>query len=170
MGKFRDLIEKQQGTYVAVQWPKEVAKIITDTAKEFGVPNVLDDNDIHTTLIYSRVGFEHTPSKEDFGFSTVGPNNSRKSMLVVFENRETGSRILALKLYSKQLENRHKEIMTNNPKATYDFDEYIPHITLSYDIKDYDISNFDYEQFSERLEDASGGVEYTEPLNLDWEK
>lgn len=156
---------QDKGTYVAVQWPESVAKEITDTAKEFGVPNVLDDKDIHTTLIYSRVGFDHTPSKDNFGFSTIGPNNSRESMLVVFDGK-----ILALKLYSKQLEERHQQIMLNNPKATYDFPKYIPHITLSYDIEDYDISNFDYEQFSERLEDASGGIEYTEPLDLDWAK
>lgn len=163
---FRELFENKKGTYVGIQWPKEVAETILETANEYNVPNLLDPSEIHTTVIYSRVGFNHTPSDEDFKFSTVGPNNSRKSMIEVFESQ--GKRILVIKLYSKQIIYRHNEIMTKNPTATYDFPEFIPHITLSYDIGDYDISNFDYEQYSERLEDASGGIEYVEDLDLNW--
>lgn len=155
-------VKVNKGTYVGIKWPKDVSKIIVDTAKEFGVPNVLSEDDIHSTLIYSRNEFNHIPSKENFKFSTIGPNNSRESRLDIFGNA------LVIKIYSKQMEDRHKEIMENNPEATYDYPEYIPHITISYDIQDYDISNFDYEQLSERLEDGSGGIEYTETLDPEW--
>lgn len=159
-------IYKEVGTYVGVKWAESTAEILLDWAKENGVPNLINKNEIHSTLIYSRVGFNHKPSTEDFSFSTIGPNNSTENRFHVFENKERGHKALVIKIYSQQMIDRHNEIMKNNPKATYDFDEYIPHITLSYHIEDFDVNKLDYEDFSQRLEDASGGKEYTENLDL----
>lgn len=55
-------------------------------------------------------------------------------------NTQDNKRCLVIKLESEYLTNRHKELMKNYPSLTYDYPEYIPHITLSYDIGDFDIS------------------------------
>ena len=70
-----------------------------------------------------------------------------------------------LKLDSSDLRERHEFLMKEH-KATYDFPEYIPHITLSYDIGDFDINTLDIED----LDDIDFQVieEYKEDLNLDW--
>ena len=73
-----------------------------------------------------------------------------------------------MKFKSKTLSNRHNEIMKNNPKAVYDFPEYIPHITLSYDVEDFDVSKLDYKSLSDYLGGTiENGVEYTEDLNIE---
>jgi hypothetical protein len=50
-------------------------------------------------------------------------------------------------------------------KAEYDFDEYKCHITLSYDIGDFDYKKLNPKDFVKSIEVVK---EYQEDLNLDW--
>ena len=62
---------------------------------------------------------------------------------------------------------RHKELMKEHG-ASYDFDEYKPHITFSYDINDgADIDKDELPKFATTIEIVE---EYGEDLNLDWAK
>lgn len=155
-------IYEEVGTYVAIKWGDSHREEIVKWAKDQGIPNVLNSDEIHTTLIYSRVGFKHSCSSTDFD------TDISDGEFHVFTNEKLGHKALVMKFKSKTLSNRHNEIMKNNPKAVYDFPEYIPHITLSYDVEDFDVSKLDYKSLSDYLGGTiENGVEYTEDLNIE---
>ena len=79
----------------------------------------------------------------------------------IFETADK-KRALVVVLKSEYLVNRHKELMTNY-NLTYDFDEYIPHITLSYDIGNFDISKLDIKDLPSNF---TINTEYKEDLDL----
>jgi len=63
-----------------------------------------------------------------------------------------------------ELVKRHEELMEEHG-ATYDFDDYKPHITFSYDVAD--MNPKDLPKFDGKIEIVE---EYGEDLNLDWAK
>lgn len=74
--------------------------------------------------------------------------------------KHNGKRALVLVLDSDYLHFRHNVGMALG--ATYDFPSYIPHITLSYDIK-----SLSFEK--ERIDlEVIRSKEYVEELDLDW--
>ena len=132
--QFAALMEDvKQPWYVAMR-PEESAKNdIARIVKQSKIPNPHDKTQYHCTLIYSR-----QPCKE--------PQPDRKLKISVqpekwevFETRD-GKRCLVLKLDSSMLQVRHKQLM-KQLSASYDFPSYKPHITVSYDIGDLDITD-----------------------------
>jgi hypothetical protein len=53
---------------------------------------------------------------------------------------KSGKNCLVAKMHSPSLKARHKDLM-NTHNAEYDYKDFTPHISLSYDIGDHDISN-----------------------------
>ena len=68
------------------------------------------------------------------------PINAETAGLKIFK-QQNGKNCLVTVLKSKDLTAHHETIM-DKYGATYDFDTYIPHITLSYDIGDLDAKNY----------------------------
>lgn len=150
--KFKEMLEKQnKGTYAGVRFSEDSVNKIMKIVK--GLPNPISKNDVHTTLLYSR---KYLPNYEPLGdIKEIAKVNGFK----IFHTQDD-KRALVLTLDCTFLINRHNELM-NEHKATYDFPEYIPHITLSYDIEDRQIEDIN---FKETLDIIS---EYKEDLNLD---
>ena len=84
----------------------------------------------------------------------------------IWKTRDTGKNCLVLKYKCPALVKRHKFLMKEH-KATFDFDEFIPHITLSYDINDMTLKDFGK---PEEIGNISINKEYGQALDLDWSK
>jgi len=128
-------------------------------AKSQGFTSTIAASDMHVTVAFSKAPVdwmkagEAWSQKEDGGV-TVRPGGPR--MLEVF-----GEGALVLAFNSSDLAWRHMELREIG--ASWDWPEYQPHITISYDAKDVDLS---------RIEPYRGeillGPEIFEALALDW--
>lgn len=155
------------GSYVAVVPSKESKLQLKNLNKLLDTPNPLSRDKMHITVIYSKKkieGFEPKGKmKEPIVASVTG--------LEVFNSR-SDKNVLVLLIKSPELTRRHKYIM-DKYEATYDFDEYKPHITLSYNIGDWEgYKDFSLKDIKEVIEDGEIEIneEYYEDLVLDWDK
>lgn len=147
-----------KGTYVGVKYTDKSAKAFIEQMKALAVPNVIPIDKVHTTLMYSRVA---VPAEIQTDVNYAIPN--QKVIPDVFLT-STGKRALVLKLDDSWLPKRHTDLYNENPEATYDYDDYIPHVTASYDIGDWVVP------FDEIVLDTPLVIsgEYVEELDLDW--
>lgn len=74
------------------------------------------------------------------------------------------TRSLILLLHSPWLVMRHNELRRVHD-ATHDYPEYIPHVTLSYNIGDFDISTLN---INELPEDLALTFKFKSSLDLEW--
>lgn len=151
-------LKKQQGTYIAATLTPESKQSIWELVKDINIPNKQSKSDYHTTLIYSRTPCDGYEEPADVCHAATVADTD------IFQIGSTGSKqCLVLILDSPDLTKRHKSLMKQYD-ATYDYDEYHPHITLSYDIKDFDVT-----EFTKKVKDAQLKIEfnneYSEPLN-----
>lgn len=98
---------------------------------ENDIPNPYPVHKFHTTLIYS---------KKPCSWPRTNPGKMFRGQFLKYEVFKTqdGKNCLVARIDSSDLEQRHEALM-KEMDASYDFDKYLPHITLSYDIGDYDI-------------------------------
>jgi len=150
-----------KGTYAGVKFSKETKQAIEDYMREAQIPNMLDKEKLHTTLLYSRV---HCPKyKPESSVSYKGTPGE----FDVWDNETGGkkTKCLVLKIDCPDLVKRHNQLMKDH-NATYDYEEYRPHITLSYDIGNADPKSFpDIRKYVSTIEAVS---EYGEDLDLEW--
>jgi hypothetical protein len=142
------------GVYVAVNYSVETLKEIKNIMDIHNIPNPLEVDKIHTTLIYSKV----------YDDVDILQNCRYPSFATGYEIWKTqgGKNALVLKLHSPSLVERHQYLM-GKYNLTYDYDEYKPHITLSYDVpEDYDYTKLSLPLF------IMANREYMEDLVDDW--
>lgn len=156
------------GTYAAVKFSKKTIDCLLRFCLENGIKNALSASKFHTTLLYSR---KHLPDLDINGDLST-PVIGTPSEVVVWETRSKNKddktdRCLVLKYKCKALSDRHTQLMDEHG-GTYDFDEYQPHITLSYDIGDMDIDHL--QDKIKALCDIEIVSEYCEDLELEWNK
>lgn len=126
------LVESHAGTYAAVRPSKEDGDKIKEFMRLHNIPNPEPVDKLHATLLYSR---KHLPSyKPDTSLS----HDAKVHSLEVWPTK-SGKNCLVAKLHSPSLCDRHTHLMDKH-NATYDYPEFKPHVSLSYDIGDYDIS------------------------------
>lgn len=162
MSKIKTFMEfvSEKGVYVAVDYTRESSNRFINHFKAQGIPNLVRADKLHTTVIYSR---------KPFNFDEYKGNTSRPLDLVftefkphVFET-QSGKRALVMLIEdADELTDRHNHIMTKYD-ASYDFPDYIPHCTVSYDIGELDISKII--EYTGTLHTSN---EYVEPLDVDW--
>jgi len=160
--KLKDILKSKIGLYAAVNFSDDTINRILRYCKNANIPNVLNSDEIHCTLAYSKtdvpsfeplkavleiakpIGFEVWPSS---------PNTLKDNIKYC----------IVMKIESEYLQNRFKHIMSLG--ATYDYDFYKPHISLSYDVpKDFDVLKLPSLSEIGNIEIIS---EYTESLNFD---
>lgn len=156
--------KKPDGTFVGVKISKESKDALISASKKMKVPNIIDKDKIHITLIYSR---KHLPKFEAKG-KLEKPIIVSVDKLDIFPAQEGDSKALIVKLDAPDLVKRHKEIMKEEG-ATYDFPKYIPHITLSYDVGDFDAKA---EKITDYMSNSNLEIveEYAQDLELNWAK
>lgn len=160
--RLQELMEKKNepGTYAGYKYDKDGVALLSKYAKDNELPNPLDPDKTHTTLLYSRkpcpdykpLGKLDPPIKCKIKEMEVWPTQSKKNALVVT-------------LDAPDMCKRHKTLMDEH-EATYDFDEYKPHITLSYDIGDLDVDKLP--QIRDTVEEIDAVEEYHEELQDEW--
>jgi hypothetical protein len=152
---FKALIfEQQKGTYAAYKYSKRTEGWLNQFIDNHKLhePN----RDFHTTLLYSTVG---APTLSTSGGDiNVSP--------VTFAGFEKFGAALVIKLDAPYMVERHKELMSKHPELVYDYDEYIPHITLSYDAEHIDTATLDASYFNGFEFEVV--LEYHEALDLEW--
>lgn len=157
--KFNSFIkeEKAKGTYIGIRYSEETKSSLIEKAKSLGVLNITPREKLHTTITYSRKHVDVDVKGESVDFEI-------KNLFVpdVFKTQE-GKHALVWKVYSKDLHKRYNEIQSLG--ATSDYDEYKPHITISYDTGE--ITEEMLKPFTLDIE-PSIIEEYYEPLDLDW--
>jgi len=120
--------EASPGLYVAVKFQQETIDNIVAFQTKNNIPNPVPSEDLHSTIVYSRVPIEWIPE----GHINLRVNTDA-SVLETWETRG-GSSCLVWHYYSPFQHKRFKDAMELG--ATYDFPEYKCHITLSYDCGD----------------------------------
>ena len=114
------------GTYISAQLSKVDSKNLYEWCLDNKIPNLADPEQYHATIIYSRKGI---PEVKTFKFDT--PITASIEGWDIFPT-QTGGKCLVARLESSELTKYHKTIMSEY-KATFDYDSYKPHITVSYD-------------------------------------
>lgn len=155
--RFREWMrEKEKGVYVGCIYNQSASDDLMNIIKKYNIPSTLTVDDFHTTIIYSRKYADIENLNDDMEDSEIVAYPKELHVFNTFDNK----RALVIKLDCEYLENRHKELMKKY-NLTYNYDEYIPNITLSYDIGEMSIP--DIEEFPRFFRIQS---EYKEELNL----
>lgn len=150
------------GTYVAVNLSEDSKTRLFAAVEKMGVPNPLDKDQYHTTLIYSRKYLPDFKARGDLDPPIV----CTVVNMEIFGGTDGKGKALVVELHCPALVDRHNSIMQEHG-ATYDFDEYRPHITISYNCGDFDLTQFNILNFIESpfIEFVE---EYSNDLDLNW--
>lgn len=160
----RELANKEtetDGTYVGLKLTSDSKERVREYIAGKAIPNPIDEDDLHITLIYSRKALPKFKARGELD----PPIEATPKSFDIFKS-QSGKSVLVLKLDSPELTARHKAIRKEHG-ATHDFPDYIPHVTFSYDVGD----DFDLKSVkAENVGKVSFGEEYSEPLQLDWKE
>lgn len=133
-------------------------------AKEQGFAKALLPPDMHVTVAFSRQPVDWMKAgsawaENDKGQLTIKPGGAR-----LVERLGANGQAVVLMFSSSELSWRHEDIK-RNAGASWDWPEYQPHITISYDAGDMDLSKV--VPYAGRIE---LGPEIFEEVKDDWEK
>lgn len=148
------------GTYAGVYLSDKTVDAIVTYCEKHKIPNAVPANKLHVTLLYSR---KYLPDYEAAG-KYKKPLVGKPTGFDVWgsHDEDSSSKALVLRFDCEQLEKRHNDLMDEHD-AEYDYDEYNPHVTFSYDIEELDVDKLP--PFTQPIEIVK---EYQEELNLDW--
>lgn len=155
--KLNEIKKKEGGTYAAAKMDKKSCDKIKQFCIDNNIPNRVKSEKLHTTIIYSRTKAPNLKASDE-----IYPLKAMCSELEIFKTFD-GKNALVMKLHSPELVAHHESIMREH-QTTYDYDEYKPHITISYDCGDFDPNSFVGE-----LPMVTFISEYVEDLVLDWQ-
>ncbi len=166
--KILELIESAKnadtkGTYVGVKFDDASLDALMNFVEDNNIPNPLTRPDFHSTVVYSR---KHLPDYEPLG--SIDPTwKAKPTGFEIWESKPNAYKkehtfCLVMKIDCSNMVDRHNSARDDHG-ATYDFDEYKPHVTLSYDVGE-DFSEDDLTWSGEPL---GVSTEYTEDLDLD---
>lgn len=122
------------GTYAAVKFSEATEKSLVELQESLGIPNPLDSSEFHSTLLYSR---KHLPNYLPLGELTpVQTSDSEDFTLDIWASNGGEKNILVLIYPCEWLKSRW-ESLSEEHGASWDFPDFTPHITLSYDVGDF---------------------------------
>lgn len=167
--KLNDITEKKEestkGTYAGVHFDDDTKKRIKAYAIENEIPDRLQSRKLHSTLLYSKTYLPDFKAAGDLETPWVGVPKSFDVWESQPDDDGDTSNCLVLQYDCQELCDRHSSLM-NEYDAEYDFDEFKPHVTLSYNIGDLDTSKLN----AADIGDLNIVNEYQEELNLGWAK
>lgn len=153
--------QKQKGTYAGAHFDTPTKKALHKYMSDNDIPNALRPDKLHSTILHSKKYLPDYQAKGKYDEALIG----KPKELVVWKTSGDDSpstRCLVLKYECPKLVKRHEQLMKQHD-AQYDFPEYIPHVTLSYDIGDFDEKKLPLPEFDIVLDN-----EYQEDLDLNW--
>lgn len=153
---FKTMEQNQKpGTYVGVRFSEKTKKTIDKFCKDNKIPNSVPPAKLHTTLLSSE---KHLPNYKPRGKLKNPMVGIPKKLDLWGEN----SNCLVLIYECDDLISRHKHLIDEH-NATHIYPDYIPHITLSYDLEDYDV-----DELRGKLEPIEIIEEYHSDLDNEW--
>lgn len=121
------------GTYVGVRFSADTVNELVKIQEDLEIPNPLDSSDFHTTVMYSK----HIPNFEPAG-ELEDITDGEDFQIEIWKSGSGKKNIAVLTYNSDYLTERHEELMdVHSEHATWDHDDFSPHITLSYDVGDW---------------------------------
>jgi len=140
------------------------AKEIIAWAKAQGFSTTLNADDMHVTVCYSKEPVDWLSVGEDWtgnekGEVVVGPGGPR--VVEKWATRNGKGDVVVLQFSSSALQYRHMDLKARG--ASWDFPEYIPHISITYDPGDVDVD--DVEPYRGKI---VLGPEIFEEIDDDW--
>lgn len=151
--KILNINEAEEGTYVARKVLN--ADSLYKHYKDQGV-DVVPAEELHCTIAFSRKTF--TPKLND---DVIEIKYDEEIHPYLEPLGDEGA--VVMKFNNKQIIERCQDCIDRG--ATYDYPQYQPHITITFNGKDLDLKNIKRPDFYIEL-----GDEYTEPLNLNWKE
>jgi hypothetical protein len=118
------------GTYASILPSVETKEGIFRFCSDLNIPNLVDPDEYHCTLIYSKKSCPEI-ANEDFSLPC-------SAIMKGFKILGTDKKVLVMELYCPQADRLHETFM-NKHGATHDYPEYIPHITVAENYEDEDI-------------------------------
>lgn len=115
----------EKGTYVSVKLSEESSDLLFDWVETNKILNPVPKNEYHCTIVYSRKGIPEA-KKETIKL----PINAKIAGWELF-NTQGGDKCLVARLDSPELTKAFNTYHTKYD-ATYDYDEYKPHVTVCY--------------------------------------
>jgi hypothetical protein len=146
-----------RGVYVAVKPTQQSIIELNLMIQECDIPNAIDGNKLHSTIVFSRKYDQILINKENIYEATI-------EHFRIFKTRE-GNSGLVIEMKSKDIVSRHMYFMKKY-NLTYEFDEFIPHMTLTYNLT----PGFDCSKLPVNRIKLFFHGEYVEDLNLEWKK
>jgi len=131
----KDIIGKNQNKiktslYVAVKVDKNTEELLNQKLEKLGIAKDFDD-EFHCTLIYSRK--EVLIDKDILNERPFDLFSAKVKGYTIFESEVYGKSFV-LKLDCEKCIEMHKKFM-NEYDASFDYEEYIPHVTLVYNLE-----------------------------------
>lgn len=153
-----ELYREKKPMYLGVRFDGDSLAAIEALNKD--VENRTSKNDFHVTVAYSRKPIAVT------ALGKLEPPVSVKAKHYSVFKTQTGKNCLVLEVESPDLTARHTEL-NDVYGASYDFPDYKPHITLSYDCG----IGFDINKLPkiETIPELFAILEYAMELDLEWE-
>ena len=131
-------IDFSSGTYSAVRPDQQSLKHLKEWMDAVGIPNPVALHALHATTLYSQKPVI-TEAQKDRTFYAQ-PDGFR-----IMRHRNDQTDALALVLDSPALQARHQEFI--NAGGVHDYDSFIPHVSLTYDIGDFDWRSLELPKF-----------------------
>lgn len=130
--------EPSTGLYVCAKFTPETVEKLAAFAKPLGIPNALPASSYHTTIVYSKQPV-FWRCMHDAGFP------AKPVRWEVWSDHKTEKPVLVLHVESDFLRTRFDLAMDRG--ASYDFPDYQPHVSFSYDAEGIDPSTLPLPDF-----------------------
>lgn len=136
------------------------AKALAAWAKANGFATTLKPEDMHVTVLYSKQAVDPMKMGEAWGTETNGDLIIKRGGPRALEQFDGGAVVLQFASWS--LVSRHADMVRAG--ASHDFEEYLPHVTISYAAPE----GMDLTKIKPFDGELHFGAEIFEPLDLDW--
>lgn len=156
MKTFKEFTEEKNMKTLYIQRKVTNGQDIVDWAKSQGFDKTLEPSDMHVTQCFSKaeVDWNAVPKSK---LKTISLSNDKNR--VVAPLGDEGA--VVLKIANPKMEERFQELMAAG--TSYDYEKYMPHISISYFAKGIDISKVKAYDGNIEL-----GPEIWAELDLDW--
>ncbi|WP_294032757.1 phage portal protein, partial [Sphingopyxis sp.] len=136
------------------------AKALIAWAKSNGFTSTLEQSDMHVTVLYSKQPVDPMKMGETWGSEADGGLIVKAGGPRALERFGEGAVVLQFASWS--LVSRHDDMVRAG--ASHDFDEYLPHVTITYSAPE----GLDLDAIKPFTGELAFGPEIFEPLDVDW--
>lgn len=149
------------GVFVGVSLSQDTKDKLNELCKAYDIKNI--SSKYHITVMYSLDdGTDFiADTSDDIEFDP--PYIATPKQFEIFKTQDKKN-ALVVKVDCEELTDRHNELKKKYG-LTYTHEQYIPHVTLSYDCGDFDYSDINILEFIDELEIIG---EYHSPIDPDW--